>query len=167
MGIIFKFFKALNANQYPGQIAFSLVLGMIMGLTPLFFAHNLVTLALVFLLRVNLSALIASMVIFSGLAYLLDPVFHQLGLMLLNQPSLAPLFTEMYNNAFWRILHFNNSVVIGSVLVAYILAIPVFFIFYALVKSYRKRFLVWARKLKIVQWLNRSQKARLIAGWME
>jgi uncharacterized protein (TIGR03546 family) len=107
------------------------------------------------------------MVIFSGLAYLLDPVFHQLGLMLLNQPSLAPLFTEMYNNAFWRILHFNNSVVIGSVLVAYILAIPVFFIFYALVKSYRKRFLVWARKLKIVQWLNRSQKARLIAGWME
>jgi len=167
MGIIFKLFKALNANQYPGQIAFSLVLGMIMGLTPLFFAHNLVTLALVFLLRVNLSALIASMVIFSGLAYLLDPVFHQLGLMLLNQPSLAPLFTEMYNNAFWRILHFNNSVVIGSVLVAYILAIPVFFIFYALVKSYRKRFLVWARKLKIVQWLNRSQKARLIAGWME
>lgn len=167
MGIIFKLFKALNANQYPGQIAFSLVLGMIMGLTPLFFAHNLVTLALVFLLRVNLSALIASMVIFSGLSYLLDPVFHQLGLMLLNQPSLAPLFTEMYNNAFWRILHFNNSVVIGSVLVAYILAIPVFFIFYALVKSYRKRFLVWARKLKIVQWLNRSQKARLIAGWME
>ena len=167
MGIIFKLFKALNANQYPGQIAFSLVLGMIMGLTPLFFAHNLVTLALVFLLRINLSALIASMVIFSGLAYLLDPVFHQLGLMLLNQPSLAPLFTEMYNNAFWRILHFNNSVVIGSVLVAYILAIPVFFIFYALVKSYRKRFLVWARKLKIVQWLNRSQKARLIAGWME
>jgi len=167
MGIIFKLFKALNANQYPGQIAFSLVLGMIMGLTPLFFAHNLVTLALVFLLRVNLSALIASMVVFSGLAYLLDPVFHQLGLMLLNQPSLAPLFTEMYNNAFWRILHFNNSVVIGSVLVAYILAIPVFFIFYALVKSYRKRFLVWARKLKIVQWLNRSQKARLIAGWME
>lgn len=167
MSILFKLFKALNANQYSGQIAFSFVLGMIMGLTPLFFAHNLLTLAFIFFLRVNLSALIVAFVVFSGLAYLLDPVFHKLGLMLLNQASLAPLFTDMYNNAFWRILHFNNSIVIGSVLVAYLLAIPAFMVFLILIKSYRKRFLVWARKLKIVQWLGRSSKARFVLGMME
>lgn len=167
MSILFKLFKALNANQYSSQIAFSFVLGMIMGLTPLFFAHNLVTLAFVFFLRVNLSALIVAFVAFSGLAYLLDPIFNQLGLMLLNEISLTPLFTEMYNNAFWRILHFNNSVVIGSVIVAYLLAIPAFILFFILVKSYRKRFLVWAKKLKIVQWIKRSEKIKLVIGMMK
>jgi len=167
MGILFKLFKALNANQHPSQLAFSFVLGMIMGVTPLFFAHNLVTLALIFFLRVNLSAVIVALTVFSGLAYLLDPMFNQLGLMLLNQASLNPMFTDMYNNAFWRILHFNNSVVIGSVLVAYLLAIPAFLVFLAVVKSYRKRFLAWARKLKIVKWLNRSSKVKMAMGIME
>jgi uncharacterized protein (TIGR03546 family) len=167
MGLLFDFFKALNTNQHPSQIALSLVLGMILGLTPLLFAHNLITLALIFVLRVNLSAVIVAFVVFSGFAYLLDPVFNQLGLLLLNTPSLSSVFTDMYNNAFWRILHFNNSIVIGSILVAYLLAIPVFVLFLVLVRSYRNRFLEWVTKLKVVQWLSRSQAAKFAAGFME
>lgn len=167
MDVFFKLFKALNANQHPEQIALSFVLGMILGLTPLFFAHNFLTLALIFVLRVNLSAVIVAFILFSGLSYLLDPVFNQVGLILLAEPSLTAIFTEMYNQGIWRILHFNNSIVIGSILVAYALSIPAFYVFLFLVKSYRKRFLAWVTKLKIVQWLGRSEKAKFIAEIVE
>ncbi|MDX1795791.1 MAG: DUF2062 domain-containing protein [Hydrogenovibrio sp.] len=167
MGLIVKLFKALNANQYPGQIALSFVLGMILGLTPLLFAHNLLTLALIFFLRINLSAVIVATLFFSGLAYLLDPVFNQIGLWVLQQPALNGLFTEMYNDAFWRILHFNNSIVLGSVLTAYLLSLPAFFIFWVLVKTYKHRFLAWVTRFKIIQWLGGSAKARTIVELME
>lgn len=163
MSLLLKLFKALNANQYPGQIALSLVLGMILGLTPLFFAHNLLTLALIFILRVNLAGVIVAWVFFSGLAYMLDPAFHQLGLWILQLPALEALFTEAYNSAIWRYLNFNNSIVMGSILVAYLLAIPAFVIFWILVKKYREIFLVWVSKFKIVQMLKVADKARFIS----
>lgn len=163
MDLFLKLFKALNANQYPGQIALSFVLGMIAGLTPLFFPHNLITLALVFFLRVNVSALIFAFVFFSGLAYLLDPVFHSIGLWMLQQPSLTPMFTDMYNNAFWRLMHFNNTIVLGSVVTSYLLSIPAFFIFRAMTITYRHRFLAWATKFKIVQWLSGTTKVKTVS----
>ncbi|MPQ76311.1 DUF2062 domain-containing protein [Hydrogenovibrio sp. JE_KL2] len=167
MALLAKLFKALNANQYPGQISLSFVLGMIMGLTPLFFPHNLLTLALVFFLRINISALLVSLAFFSGLAYLLDPVFNQVGLAVLQSSSLEPLFTEMYNNAFWRFMHFNNTVILGSVLVSYLLAIPAFFIFLVLIRTYRHKFLAWVSKFKIVQVLKGSEKVKTVVGLME
>lgn len=167
MSLLIKLFKALNANQYPGQIALSFVLGMILGLTPLLFPHNLLTLALIFILRVNLSAVIASTLFFSGLAYLLDPVFNQVGLWVLQLESLQPVLTEMYNNAFWRILHFNNSIVMGSVLTAYLLSLPAFFVFLMLVKAYRVRFLVWVNKFKIVRVLKGAKGANFLSEVMK
>lgn len=167
MHIILKLFKAINANQYPGQIALSFVLGMILGLTPLFFVHNLLTIALIFILRINLSAVIVAFIVFSGFAYLLDPVFNQVGLMVLNNPVLLTIFTDMYNHSFWRLIHFNNSVILGSVLVAYLLSVPAFFLFLIFVRAYRKRFLAWVRKLKIIQWLSGSEKARFMARMVE
>lgn len=167
MDIFLKLFKALNANQYPGQIALSFVLGMILGLTPLLFPHNLLTIALIFLLRINLSAVIVAFVFFSGVAYLLDPVFDALGLWMLEMGSLNPMFTDMYNNAVWRLLHFNNSVVFGSVVTAYLLSVPAFLVFWILVKTYRQRFLVWVNKFKLVQWLSRTSKAKMVSELVE
>ena len=47
----------------------------------------LVLLLLVFVLRVNLSAFLLGLVIFTGFAYLLDPLFHSLGLAILTAPN--------------------------------------------------------------------------------
>lgn len=164
MSLLIKLFKALNANQHPGQIALSLVLGMILGLTPLFFAHNLFTFALVLLLRINLSALIAATLFFSGLSYLLDPVFHQMGLWVLQLDALQPLFTELYNQAFWRWMHFNNTLVMGSVLTAYSLSLPAFILFWVLVNTYRQRFLKWVNQFKIIQILKGAKEAEWLSG---
>ncbi|PLA74442.1 DUF2062 domain-containing protein [Hydrogenovibrio sp. SC-1] len=164
MSLLIRLFKALNANQHPGQIALSFLLGMILGLTPLFFAHNLFTLALILLLRINLSALIAATLFFSGISYLLDPLFHQVGLWLLQMDTLQPLFTELYNQAFWRWVNFNNTLVMGSVLVAYGLSLPAFFLFWLLVKTYRNRFLKWVNQFKIIQILKGAKEAEWLSG---
>jgi uncharacterized protein (TIGR03546 family) len=167
MSLLIKLFKALNANQHSGQIAFSFVLGMILGLTPLFFPHNLLTLALIFFLRVNLSAIIVATLFFSGLAYLLDPVFNQIGLWILQAQTMQPVFTDLYNSAFWRFLHFNNSIVMGSVVTAYLLSVPAFLLFWVLVKTYRQRFLVWANKFKIIRLLKGAEGAGFVSGMMK
>ena len=163
MGSVIKLFKALNANQHPGQLALSLTLGMLLGLTPLFFPHTLFTLFLILLLRVNLSALLISWALFTGVAYAFDPVFHQLGLWVLNHPELASLWTQWYNDALWRFMAFNNTIVMGSILVAYVMAIPFFVVSWLLVRIYRKRFVVWVNKFKLVQMLKVTDKLDLLS----
>lgn len=163
MGSVIKLFKALNANQHPGQVALSLTLGMLLGLTPLLFPHTLLTVFLIMLLRVNLSALLVSWALFTGVAYAFDPVFHQLGLWVLNHPELVSLWTEWYNNAFWRFMAFNNTIVIGSIVVAYLMALPFWLLSWLLIRVYRKRFLVWVNKFKIVQMLKMTDKVSLLS----
>ncbi|WP_044412468.1 TIGR03546 family protein [Thiomicrospira microaerophila] len=167
MGTLIKLFKALNANQYPGQIALSLTLGMLLGLTPFFSPHTLLTILLIFILRVNFAALLVAWTLFTGFAYAFDPLFHQFGLWILSHPSLLELWTQWYNDAFWRFFNFNNTLVIGSVLLAYCFA-PLFFLFsWVMIRLYRKRFLVWVNKFKIIQMLKASDKIELASRFMK
>ena len=81
IGTIAKILKALNSETAPGQISMALCFALIIGLTPLYSLHNLLVLLLVLILRVNLSAFIVGWVFFSGVAYILDPIFqHGIGL---------------------------------------------------------------------------------------
>ena len=77
---IAKLLKVLNSESEPGQISLAVCLAMVIGLTPFYSLHNLLVLLLVFLLRVNVSAFILGFIVFSGAAFLLDPLFHNLGL---------------------------------------------------------------------------------------
>ena len=167
MPLFIKFFKALNANQHPGQIALSFVLGMILGLTPLLFPHNLLIVLLIFLLRINLSALLVAFVFFTGLAYLLDSLFDQFGFWLLNLASLQPLWTDLYNQTFWQLLSFNNTIVIGSVVFSMLISVPAFFVFLVLVRQYRRRFLQWAQRFKLVRMLRGAEGANVIGGMLK
>lgn len=167
MNTFIKLFKALNANQHPGQIALALTLGMLLGLTPFFSPHTLFTLLLIVLLRVNFSALLVAWGVFTGLAYAFDPLFHSAGLWVLNHPSLIELWTQWYNDPFWRFMAFNNTIVMGSVLVAYSLALPAYLLFWLLVRIYRQRFIVWIKKFKLVQMLKLTDKAETLSRFMK
>ncbi|WP_028485347.1 TIGR03546 family protein [Hydrogenovibrio halophilus] len=167
MSMFIKFFKALNANQHPGQIALSFVLGMILGLTPLLFPHNLLILLLVFLLRVNLSALLVAFVFFTGLAYLFDPLFDRFGYWLLHLQSLQTLWTDLYNQTLWQLLSFNNTIVIGSVVFSVLISVPAFYGFLVLVRLYRRRFLEWVQRFKLVRMLRGAEGANVIGGMLK
>ncbi len=148
---IAKFIKILNSEADPNQIALALCLAMIAGLTPLSSPHNILVLLLVLVLRVNLASFILGLGIFSGFAWIFDGSFHKLGLNLLQQPGLEQLWTNMYNSDFWILSGFNNTVLLGSLIVSLILFIPLYALSLYLIKKYRERVVAWAKKTKFMQ----------------
>ena len=65
--------------------------------------------------------------LFVPLGFMLDPVFHAIGLGLLQAPSLRELWTSMYNTPLVPYTNFNNTIVLGSVVGWLALAVPIFF----------------------------------------
>ena len=154
---ILKLLKVLNSEAEPGQISLALCFGMIAGFLPFFSVANLIILLIVLLVRVNLSAFILATVFFSGVAYVLDPVFNRIGLVVLTASPLQELWTAMYNSTFWRLQKFNNSVVMGSFLFSLAAFVPAVLLFNVLIRKYRERVLTWIKRTKIVQALTASR----------
>ncbi len=152
-----KLLTVLNSETEPGQISMGVAFALIVGLTPLWSLHNLVVLLIVLLLRVNLSAFLLGTAVFSGVAYLLDPLFHRLGLAVLTAPSLEGLWTGLYNSTIWRIERFNNSIVMGSLLVSFVLFVPTVLVFNVAIRKYRERVLARVKKWRVVQALTATR----------
>ena len=121
---IAKILKTLNSETEPGQISLALCFSMIVGFTPLFSLHNFLVFLLVLVLRVNLSTFILGLILFSGVAYLLDPIFHWIGLAVLTSSGLEGIWTAFYNMTLLRLAKFNNSIVMGSFLFSLVLFAP-------------------------------------------
>jgi uncharacterized protein (TIGR03546 family) len=152
-----KLLTVLNSEAEPGQVSLALAFSLIVGLTPLWSLHNLLVLLLVLLLRVNLSAFLLGTAFFSGAAYLLDPLFHRLGLAVLMAPSLEGLWTSLYNATLWRIERFNNSIVMGSVLVSLILFVPTVLVGNWAIRKYRERVVAKVKQWRVVQTLTATR----------
>lgn len=160
LDMIAKLLKVLNAEGSPTQISLGFAAGMIAGLTPLWSLHNLLLVFLVFLFRVNISAFFLSLTVFSGIAYLADPAMSKVGAALLASASLHDLWTILYNQPVWRIAHFNNTLTLGSLVSAIVLAIPMVLISNFLIEKYRTHILAWVRKTRAVKILKASRLFR-------
>lgn len=152
-----KLLKVLNSDAEPGQISLALCLAMVAGLTPLMSLHNLLVLLLVLVLRANLSAFLLGLVVFTGIAYLLDPLFHQLGLAALTAGPLNGLWTSLYNIPLFRLANFNNSIVMGSLLFSLVLFVPLLLAGNRLIRAYRQHILRWVEKSRIMQFFMASK----------
>jgi uncharacterized protein (TIGR03546 family) len=138
--------KTLNSEGTPRQIAAGFALGAALGLTPLVNLHNLVVLALAFLLNVSFGAFLLGWTVCVPLGFALDPLFHRVGLALLEAPALTGLWTALANTPGVPLTNLNNSVVLGSVICWLVLWLPIFFLARWLVARYREH--VYARLQK-------------------
>ena len=166
--LIAKFLKILNSDADPGQISLAFCFAMVAGLTPLLSLHNLFVLLLVFILRVNLAAFLLGLALFTGVAYLLDPLFHLLGLAVLTAASLEGLWTSLYQSVWWRLEYFNNSIVMGSLVFSVGLFVPVLLLTNLLIRRYRQHVLAWVQKTKIMQMFKASklyQTYETLSAW--
>ncbi|MBG22459.1 MAG: hypothetical protein CMF22_03250 [Idiomarinaceae bacterium] len=155
--LLARLLKALNSESGAWALAIAFVLGMIMGFTPLWRVHNLVILLVALLFRVNLSGFILSFVICSGLAYLLDPVFHAIGFAILSAESWQPVWQSMYDSAFWRVVQFHHTITLGSLVLSLAFAPILAVVSFWIVSQYRRRIQAWFNKLKIVQALKANR----------
>jgi len=146
-----KLLKVMNSETEPAQISLAFCFGMVAGLTPILSPHNLLVLLLVMILRVNISGFILSLTVFSGLSYTLDPLFHAVGLKVLMAGGLEGLWTSLYNSSIWRLERFNNTIVMGSLLVSVVMFAPLFFASNIMIRKYREHVLEWVRRSRIAQ----------------
>jgi uncharacterized protein (TIGR03546 family) len=160
--------KVLNSETHPGQISLAFCLAMVAGLTPLLSLHNLLVLLLVLVIRVNLSAFLLGLTVFTGVAYLLDPLFHRLGLAVLTAGQLEGLWTALYNSPLWRLERFNNSIVMGSLVASLVAFIPLYVLFNVAIRRYREHVLAWVERTYLMQALKASRFYNLYqaaSGW--
>lgn len=126
--LIQSIFKTLHSEGTPRQVAVGIVLGACIGLTPLLNFHNLVMFAVIALLNVSFGGGMLGIALFTPLGFIFDPIFHRVGLALLEAPSLRGLWTAWYNTPLVPWTNFNNSVVLGSFVSWVILVIPIYFL---------------------------------------
>ena len=125
--LVQSLFGALHSEGTPGQLSAGIVLGSLLGLTPLFNLHNAVVFALLVLLNVSFAGGLLGWALFVPVGFLLDPLFDWIGHRLLLAPSLRGLWTSLYNTPIIPLTNFNNTVVLGSLVFALLLAVPLFF----------------------------------------
>ncbi|HEX2249123.1 MAG TPA: TIGR03546 family protein [Gemmatimonadales bacterium] len=125
--LIQSIIKTLHSAGTPGQVALGMSLGSALGLTPLMNVHNLIIFSLLVLLNVSFGGGMLGWMLFVPVGFLLDPVFHAIGLELLEAPSLRPMWTTFTNTPILPYTNFNNTVVLGSVVGWMVLTVPIFF----------------------------------------
>lgn len=157
IAMLAKLLKALNSDSAPGQIALAFSLGLITGLTPLFSLHNVFVIFIACIVRVNFSAFLLATAFFSGIAYLLDPAAIALGEFLLTHEHYQGFWTDLYQSELFRLLAFNNTLILGSLVITMIAFVPVLLMSRWLISTYRVKFMVWVEKLKITKILKASK----------
>ncbi|MFH0948362.1 MAG: TIGR03546 family protein [Elusimicrobiota bacterium] len=158
-------FSILHSNTTPTQIGWGIVLGSFLGLAPFFCLHKLFILLLIFFLNVNRSAAFLSVLFFSLVGLLTDPMAHQIGyLLLVTTSSLTDFWTNLYNMPIVPFTKFYNTIVMGSFVINLIVALPVFFAVKKFIVYYREH---WAKKVedwKIIRYFKLTKFFEIYSG---
>lgn len=158
---LFNFFKLLNSDTGHNQLAAGLACGLILGFAPFFSLQTVLVLTLVFVFRIQMGAAFLSAFFFKFVAYLVDPLSDVLGKSVLENVGFRDLFVEMYNMPIVPLTRFNNSIVMGSLILSILLAPIAFFVFRYLITKYRT--LVVARFQQTKIW--KAFKATTLYNW--
>ena len=136
--LIQSLFGALHSEGTPGQLAAGIALGSIMGLTPLVNLHNAIVFAAIVLLNVSFAGGMLGWALFVPIGFLLDPLFDWIGhTLLLDVSFLTPVWTSLYNMPIVPLTNFNNTVVLGSLVFALLLFVPLYLMTRWAVARYR------------------------------
>ena len=120
--------QTLHSDGSPAQIAYGVALGAALGLTPIANAHNLIILLLLAVLNVSFAAGMLAWAVFVPVGFMLDPIFDRVGrALLVDTTSLRGLWTTWDNVPGLALTNFNNTVVLGSLVVWLLLFIPIYF----------------------------------------
>lgn len=146
----------LRSAATPPQIAAGFAMGMVAGLVPSLFVL-IVVILLFIILNINISSGLLGMAIFGLIGYLIDPISNALGYFVLAQVGfLRPVWIAFYDTPFIPLTGFNNTIVMGNLVLAIILIIPMYRTAHLGMITYRQRY-----KEKVEQ----STVVRFVQGW--
>lgn len=146
---LFAFLKMLNSETGQNQIAAGIAAGFILGMTPLLSLQSLLVFLCIFFFRIQSGAAFLAAFFFAFIAWALDPVFHSVGVKILELDSLQATFTAMYNMPIVPLTRFNNTIVMGSGVVAIVLSPFIYFLSRMLIIRYRETILAKIKQTKM------------------
>lgn len=153
---IVKFFKDLNANSHPGEVAHAICCAMILGFMP---KNNLLWFVIFFLLlfvRINKSCYLLFTFLISQITPFLDPIFNSIGLKILLYKPFESVFVKMLDIPFVPLTKFNNTIVIGSLASGLALYIPIYIILRLFISVWRKSLAPSLAETKFVKMLAKA-----------
>jgi len=147
--------KILHSNVSEDEAAAGFAIGSIMGLLPFASLINVFMLFLIIILNVNYSAAALAIIIFGIVGSFTDPAAGFIGnILLAKMDILTPFWSYLYNVPLIPFTRFNNTVVLGSLVIALFLAAPVFIFSKKFILYYRANLANKVEKLKIVKVLG-------------
>jgi len=156
--LLAKLVKILRSADSPNQFAAGFMIGMFIGITPFWTLHNMVLIVILIIININIASAVYSFILFSVIAYVADPLFHQLGYFLLvDMGSFKTLWIFLNNFPLIALSRYNNTVVIGTLAVALILASPMFFLVKTGILYFRENIDDKMQKWKITQTVKGSK----------
>ncbi len=143
------------------QIALGVALGMMIGLIPKdsLLPYGVALLAL--LTNANLLSLIVSTLIFSQLSPLLDPITHPLGAWILTFDPLESIWISLYQTPIVPWTRIENTVVMGTLMLGILLAIPVYSLSYRLYEKFGASISNLVLNNRFARWIVSEQSPNL------
>jgi uncharacterized protein (TIGR03546 family) len=154
--------QALTANDSPRQTAWGFALGMLVGLLPKGTMLAMGLAMLVFALRVNKTAAVLAIGVFSYLGWLLDDIAHRIGAIVLLWEPARHTFTWLYDMPLGPFIGFNNTVVMGQLLIGLYLFYPAYRGAYVVTQRLQPPIAKFLMRYKVIRWLR---GAELGAQW--
>ncbi|MBI2386754.1 MAG: TIGR03546 family protein [Elusimicrobia bacterium] len=156
---------ALHGGADPRHLAAGFALGAAIGLIPKGNLFAVVFLLLFFALRLNKGLALMSAFFFTPVGYAVDGLAHEIGLALLKAPALAGLWTALYDLPIVPLTRFNNTVVLGNLVLGLALFAPLHFFFLRFVTWYEANLAAEVERLKAVQWLKGLRWFQVYQEW--
>ena len=155
----------LRGAASPTQIAGGFVLGMLIGIISLKSLFAPIIIFFIIILNVNITSAILAALIFRLIAFLIDPFLHSLGYwVLVDVSALKGVWTFLYNIPIFPYTRFNNTVVIGGLILSVVLLYPVYRGIHILIRNYREKYEERIKKWKIIKVLGGSKFFRFLGG---
>lgn len=164
---IFNLFRALQSNTSPGELASGAVLALYFGLTPLNHTHVIFLLLMLFFFKINraLSILVVPVIkifYYLGLANLADFIGTYL---LVQTPALGPFWARVTHTPVLAYLDLQYTMVLGGLLLAAALSLPMYLLAYLAVNAYRAKFRDKVNSWRIVKWLQGLSIVQGMSKW--
>ena len=133
-----SFFRAINANAHPGDIAHAVALGLFLAILP---KNNLTFTFLFFLsifIRINKGAFFIAFILFWFVTPFMDVLINNIGFWAVQLSFLRPIFIALENIPFVALFKLSNTMVLGGIIWGLILYIPVYILTRIIIAKYRK-----------------------------
>jgi uncharacterized protein (TIGR03546 family) len=159
-----SFIGGFFENASVNQLAASCALGFAAGIMPKAnLLAKLLGLSMV-ILRVNLATAMLVAALFTLLGPIFHVIAHPIGLWLLTAPTLRGVWTALYNMPLVPWTAFNDTVVLGSLVLGLIFFMPVFVLARNFFRKHRRETALQFLRMPLVQRLRATRFMRWYLG---